>query len=333
MTKKIRTQSLKKEIRKKEYELFVCFSSFEERCLAIPSQICKESFKKVIVIHNRYGCDEVKENNESLKKMFDSNCVEIGVDLKNPLEFADLFSQELAKGMGRTKYNALIDITTFNHEFLMICMHLLSIRRNISDICCLYSSAEEYCPQSDLQEKWLSKGCKEIRPVLGYSGMLLPSQKNRLIIIVGYEYERALDVINMLEPNAITLIYGEAQKATTEKNKEANKYYMSTVKDLSYGYSDEKIETLSIPCNDPDKAAIILEKLYEEYQDENVIVIPMNNKLSTLAVVKSLDQNEDVQVCYAPAHVYNELNYSTPGNTCYIYDFKKKRRKNVRTLK
>ena len=47
----------------------------------------------------------------------------------------------------------------------------------------------------------------------------------------------------------------------------------------------------------------------------------MNNKLSTVGVVKSLLNNQAVQACYAPAVVYNEENYSQPGTDCYIYEF------------
>ena len=48
----------------------------------------------------------------------------------------------------------------------------------------------------------------------------------------------------------------------------------------------------------------------------------MNNKMSTVGVFLSKIKNDDVQVCYAPAVIYNEENYSEPGNDCYIFDLK-----------
>ncbi len=168
-------------------------------------------------------------------------------------------------------------------------------------------------------KKWLSRGCKNLHAVLGYSGMLFPSQKNRLIVIVGYEYHRATDIINLFEPNALTLVYGSPQNSTTEKNKDANKLYVELVQNMSFEYSD--VECKEIPCDNPDQTAKILEQIYESHCTENLIIIPMNNKLSTVGVVKSLLSNHAVQACYAPAIVYNEENYSLPGSDCYIYEF------------
>ena len=48
----------------------------------------------------------------------------------------------------------------------------------------------------------------------------------------------------------------------------------------------------------------------------------MNNKITTLGLFISLIHNEDVQVSYAPAIVYNEQNYSIPGTDCFICELK-----------
>lgn len=48
----------------------------------------------------------------------------------------------------------------------------------------------------------------------------------------------------------------------------------------------------------------------------------MNNKMSTVGVALAAMQNENVQICYAPAVIYNESNYSLPGKDCYIFDYK-----------
>ena len=66
-------------------------------------------------------------------------------------------------------------------------------------------------------EKWLSKGVKEIRSVLGFPGEILPSRKNHLIVLTGYEYERAKTIIDILQPYSLALGFGEASNVNADK--------------------------------------------------------------------------------------------------------------------
>ena len=214
----------------------------------------------------------------------------------------------------------MIDITTFTHENLLIFLKILQQDKKIKKIQCIYLNAAEYCPEANLEKKWLSRGCGEIHSVLGYSGMILPSRKLHLIVIVGYEYSRAFEMISMLEPNSITLIYGSSNSSLTEKDKEANQVFNSLVQQMTFEFSN--VESIQVPCNDPQSVATALQHLYAEHSDDNVMVVPMNNKVSTVGVYLSLPGNDDVQICYAPAVVYNESNYSVPGKDCYLFDIK-----------
>ena len=302
-----------------EYDVFICSSSFESRSLLVAQKIRRKKLNKILILENKHGGEKLKENTNSLLKFFPSKGKILPVNFDDPLGIADKLSIEIGRGFAGRKISVLLDITTFTHETLMICMKILSLKKNISRVTCVYVNAEDYCPGVEPEKKWLSRGCKELHSVLGYSGMLLPSQKDRLIVIVGYEHHRATDVILSYEPNGLTLVYGTADNATTEKNKDANKLFYELVQDMSFEYSD--VESITIPCDDPDATADILCDLYEKHPDENLIIIPMNNKLSTIGVVKSLLRSQEVQACYAPAIVYNEENYSSPGNNCYIYDY------------
>lgn len=302
-----------------EYDVFICCSSFESRCMSVPQKVRRKKYKKVLILKNKNGGNSIQENAAVLEKYFPSTAKVLDMDFEDPLSIADTISSELGKGFASKKIKVLLDISTFTHEALMICLRILSLKKNIASITCTYINASDYCPDLPTDKKWLSRGCNNLHSILGYSGLLLPSQKNRLIVIVGYEYHRAADIISSFEPNTLTLVYGSPENATTEKNKDANKMYVELVQDMSFEYSD--VECKEIPCNDPDQTAAILEQIYENHRDENLIIIPMNNKLSTLGVIKSLLNNQEVQACYAPAVVYNEDNYSSPGNDCYIYEF------------
>lgn len=319
MIKKIKLRNLNSSIEDR-FDVLICCSSFEERCLSIPNKLKRKKFKKVIIIENKNGSTLIKKHSGILEELFSNKSQLVSVDFDSPIEVADNISKELNQ-IGRTgKVNVLIDITTFTHETLMICIQLLRLNKKVDHVTCAYANAEQYCSNCEIRKKWLSQGCTDVRSVLGYSGMLLPSQKDHLIVIVGYEYTRAFDVISSLEPNSISLVYGSSDNALTEKDKDANTIYHKLVQDMTFEYSN--VESIDIPCDSPDDINEILQEIYERHAGKNIIVVPMNSKMSTLGVALSLFENYDVQACYAPAVIYNESNYSIPGDYCYIYNLK-----------
>lgn len=163
-----------------DYDLFICSSSFEQRCLVAPQKLARKHFARVIVIENKYGSESIHQNSDLLLKMFGKKAQLLSIDYSNPLEIAD-----------------------------------------------------------------------------------------KLLLEINFP----------------------------------------------------SVECIAIPCDDPDEASIMLCELYKSHEEENLIVIPMNNKLSTIAVAKSIMTMDHVQACYAPAVVYNESNYSAPGTTCYIFEY------------
>lgn len=315
--KKARLHNLNSNITE-EYKVFICSASFESRCLAIPQKLKKQKFEKVIVLENSEGSNTIKENGDAIFGTYPGITRIIEVPFSDSLVVADLLAKELKTIKNRD--SVLIDITTFTHENLLIFLKILQQDKKIKKIQCIYLNAAEYCPEANLEKKWLSRGCGEIHSVLGYSGMILPSRKLHLIVIVGYEYSRAFEMISMLEPNSITLIYGSSNSSLTEKDKEANQVFNSLVQQMTFEFSN--VESIQVPCNDPQSVATALQHLYAEHSDDNVMVVPMNNKVSTVGVYLSLPGNDDVQICYAPAVVYNESNYSVPGKDCYLFDIK-----------
>ena len=58
----------------------------------------------------------------------------------------------------------------------------------------------------------------------------------------------------------------------------------------------------------------------QKHKDYNVIVSPMNNKISTLSSALSAFDNEEIQLAIAIPAIYNFENYSTPGTDCYIVE-------------
>src|SRR5208337_3388367 len=181
-----------------------------------------------------------------------------------------------------------------------------------------YANASEYSVGDDIRHKWLSRGIGEVRSVLGYPGNIVLSRKTHLMLIVGYEHERAAGLIDSIEPNSIALGYGRSGSATTEKNKDANEHYMNLVKQMATSFSE--ISLFEIPCDDPQGTRDKLREQINKAGDVNILIAPMNNKLSTIGAAWAAFENRDVQICYARALSYNYGGYSMPGSHCYLLD-------------
>ena len=167
--------------------------------------------------------------------------------------------------------------------------------------------------------KWLSHGVKEIRTVLGFSGEILPILKTHLIIIVGYEYERAASIITNMEPFSLSLVFGESGSGTTpEKNWGAKDHFETLTKNMLPLFDPTKLFTLEIPCAEPIDAMMILKEHIEQFKNENIVIVPLNNKITTLSAGMLATENERIQICYAPALLYNYSDYSTVGDSVYL---------------
>lgn len=302
-----------------EYTVFICSASFEHRCLVLPDKVKKKKFEKVIIVANKNGADELKEKCKKLQEIYSSKSICLLFDLKESIVIANQIMREISLVKSSKKMSILLDISTFTHETLMILLKVLKDCKRIDSITCVYVNVAEYCPGVPLEKKWLSKGAEPIHPIMGYPGMITPSKKTHLIVIVGYEYSRAFSAISDVEPFSISLIYGSSSSATTEKDKDANSFFKNLVEEMAFEYSN--VQDYQIPCSDAEQVSKTLNDIYSEHIGENIIVIPMNNKISTLGVFLSVQNNENIQICYAPAVLYNERNYSSVGSDCYIYKF------------
>ena len=191
---------------------------------------------------------------------------------------------------------------------------------SLFNIVCVYSGAQSYNTlNKDKNLKWLSRGIKEVHPILGYSGNIDISKDIELLIISGYEYLRAIDIIEKLEPNKVTIYCTDSKNSTSENinESELSIYYSNIIKSKSTDYNID--EPIIINANDIyNSYEVIID--YIEKSKNNIIIAPLNNKITTIATGLVGIKKDNVQICYAPAIVYNVKDYSTPGEYCYIFN-------------
>lgn len=304
------------------YDLYICSSSFEDRCLSTAKHLGTDRIKQAFIVSNNDLEEFVVENKNKLLRIFGEKGLPIEIDSRDPLITADNFTHSLMQVIDRERVETiLLDVTTFTHESLLILLRLLQLKNPLARLTVIYSNASEYSVGDDVNHKWLSRGIGEIRTVLGYPGEVSPSQKNHLILIVGYEHERAAALIEAMEPNSISLGYGRSGSATTDKDKEANEHYMRLVKQMTTSFNT--LSEFEIPCNDPYGTRDEIVRQINKAGGMNILLSPMNNKLSTIGAALACFEKNNVQICYAQALQYNYINYSSPGEDCYVFEIGK----------
>ena len=301
----------------KHYDLVICCSSFEKRCLALASNINLDKVNKVLICRYEEPAQLSKDNCGELCRLIGNKGDVISLDKDAPLNIYDTLYEKI---LLESPNNILFDISTFTRETLLIILMLFKQEpfKNINvDLC--YVPADRYSMKSkeDL-EIWLSKGVSDVRSVLGYSGSFSSLKKTLLIVLVGFETDRADILISTFEADKIYLGHVPPEESFSEELSRINQKNFDRLVNFV-----GKCETFCFSCRDINLTTKVIEEIISENkEDYNIIISPMNNKLSTLAVASVAYDNPDVQVCYASTNQYNTDAYSFPGDSVVLLEYK-----------
>lgn len=292
-------------------EVFICCASFEQRCLSIAQKVDTSIIKRAIICSFDDNCPAVENNRKFLCEFFGAKGTVVTIKKDSPLDNYDKLYDVLKSLKG---YKTIIDISTFTREMFLICFQLfkqLEFNREQISICYNPSSVYSNITNSDdFDNMWLSKGVNEIRSILGFSGSPSAIKRNLLIVLVGFETERAQILIDSFEPAVLYL--GKAP-ADFSNSIELSKINDVNVSRLLAVYPDAfhfefSCVDLGFTIN---QISEIIERNKKQY---NIIISPMNNKVSTLAVASIAFKYPDIQICYASANMYNTSEYSSPSD-------------------
>lgn len=308
----------------KPIDVFIAFCSFEKRCLSVVKNLPLENVNASVVFVNN-DADAQSESLANLKefeKILGDKSKSVKVDLFDPIKLTDEMISVLTEiNKANLSSNLLVDITSFTHEALLIFLAVIKLIFKNAEIVYIYNNAATYASESEnLAERWLSRGIKCVRSVLGYAGDIKPSQDTVLIMMLGYEYERAWRVIDTVSPEELIITYNDSEGSTTQLNCDAGEKHAGLLKELAAYYENPKQYVVS--SNNPFKTAIQLEEIVNKIDEKkNIIIVPMNNKLSTVGAAIVAFKKPEIQLCYAPAEIYNTSAYSVEGDKFYIFSF------------
>ncbi len=290
-------------------DVFVCSASFEDRCRTIPGRIEKSQTKTALVCRNQDLIHVVGDNYTAIMDHFGGNGQAVELNTADPLIGADSLMSSIEKEVNSGANKFLIDITTFTHEAMLILLKIISlVVPKEADVVFCYNPALSYPGASQDEKGWLSKGIGEIRSVLGYSGLYQPERKSHLIVLVGMEGERAEKLIDAYEPNIVSLGKGLQESSISDTLHDVNNFYFKKLKSKY-----QNLNKFEFSCTNPLDAKDAILSQAELFPDHNVVVAPMNNKISTAGAALASMEMPQLQLCYAHANEYNVDKYSIPS--------------------
>jgi hypothetical protein len=303
-------------------DVFICTASFEARCTTIAAELSPR-IRTSFIIRNREVAGESEENYSVLKNTLGEKIHEITVSLNSATETADQFKKHIIEGLQQLRGGTtFVDITTFTHEQLLIFLALLKLHPPKGRVFLGYTGAGEYSTNTNDVNVWLSRGVKTLRSVLGYPGRLAPTKKLHLMILVGFESERAQALIEIMEPAKLSLGVGRKEQSVSAAHYARNKKFYEKLEAFVSRQTQIQatVDKFDFSCIDPSEAKDDVLLHVKQYTDFNTVICPMNTKLSTVGAGLAALEEDNLQVVYAQAEEYNQAGYSTPGATATIFE-------------
>lgn len=314
MTKPVLVQSPKDLTIDFSKSIFWTCASFEKR-LQNASMLFEKKFQDACVFYNKEFKSVTQESLElTLHSRLSDRIKGVEISISEPIVTGDIFLDLLLEyGNSIVNYeNIVIDISTFTREHLLIILKIVSYL-NITNIIFLYIAANH------LSTSWLTRGYSSVRSVLGYSGDYHFSDKTHLILMMGFEKERAITIIEEYQPDLISIGIG--------KNGDALDLYKRNINyahELAAVYGSA-VDLFQFSLDDANNCSFDIEEQYHKIKEQqegavNTIISPLNNKISTIGCGLFLLRNDDVQACYAEAISYNFSDYSKDYSKLYRFN-------------
>jgi hypothetical protein len=290
--------------------------SFEARSIEIPLQFKGYRWSSFLCFHSKSKSQLAESQLGKLTSLTSDSMPHYAIlDISEPLEVARAlklgFSEFLVRASGQ---RAIIDITSFRREELLMLYAL--IRSVDADATTQWELV--YLGAQGMGD-WLSGKVTNVRSVYGFPGEMWPSKKTRLVLLMGFEVERARSIFEVYEPATVFIGTGKKSESISEELHKRNMECLNTVL-LDIGGAS--VKHFEFSARDPAQLVHDLEKEVPIDPLSNTVIAPLNTKLSTLGVGLYALKHPEYQVCYASVDSYNEDEFSKPSDTMYSIPIK-----------
>ena len=143
-----------KQLQHEEFAFMTC-ASFEERVFSVPQCFANALIKKSYVFATN-ATDKIVENCATLQQLLGKNALVKNITKNDPFSYIRCFNEAISETIFEGCRNLYIDITTFNHEMLLILLKAIDKKKELfTSIKFLYNGAKEYSIGDKSENKWL----------------------------------------------------------------------------------------------------------------------------------------------------------------------------------
>ncbi len=295
----------------KEIDIFICCASFEKRSLSIALALDPNAIGVSIVGQVQEFEDLSNENYILIQQALGEKLIHTRFSSVSPLVSADALSDGLQNANLNNANVVVADITTFTREMLLMLLKLLwnwKGQDQSKQLIFVYNPADE------MNYEWLSKRLIKLRSVVGYSGLLGSAKPLHAVVLAGFEIDRARDTLDILEPDLISIGVGRKEDSMNPTFFERNSNFVAEL--VSYYGASVKEFTFSLA--DPARTKFDIATQLDRFNEYGTVIVPLNNKISTLGAGLLALEKEDVQICYSQMAIYNSDSYSAPSDKCIL---------------
>ena len=304
-------------------DLFICCISFEERCINGVNHL-SESYtaRRALIIrylakneagkrkkHQGIICDKLShhiESKQSVEPKF--------FDKYNPYSFW-YFLEDCFKKFDSIE-RITIDITTFTKSYLLSLLRFLRKRYPKAILRILYTKG--IYPKNES----LTWGVKDITILPHFGGSRLDKKNNILVLLLGYEDDRAYGIWEFIDPLKTVAIITDpptylGAERPAKKFNEAILGHPETIKD-------------KVSAMDPLETKNKLSELYnnKEYEDLSFFIAPLGTKMQVVGVYLFFEEEIEfnigvprAQIVYAYPAKYNEKKYTLKYEKKQVWEF------------
>jgi hypothetical protein len=220
--------------------------------------------------------------------------------IENPLKIIIEIDKILRDScVAKGKLRITLDATTFPRGELFTLLYYLRHLSFLDSLRILYVSPQSY-------GDWLSEGYTYPIVPTFFEGPRNLEKRRALLLLTGFEYDRAVGLIDDFEPSAV--IIGKPKPGTSDKFLDTSEMLVEKLK------KTRKIESkiYEVPANDPFSCKKCLEKIMREHsQTYDFLVSALGTKLEAIGTYLAYEQAQKFRVVYPLPLIYNVVNYSS----------------------
>ncbi len=291
-------------------DFVITCASFEDRCLSVSFALPEHRIESVAIFFIEEFTDYSYKNRSKLSAHFRGKGREIPLSYNNPRSAADSIFETITSEGAKNK-NILVDISTFTRESLLILIKALYDNKQHYKNCQLVYTCATHTSEN------LSYDLVEIRTVMGFLGEMKPTKPLHLVILAGFEYERARQVIDAYEPDYISIGYGSDTESISS---DLHKLNIKFKEKLISIYTSDVVSQFPHSLIDPYRTALQLAEIVNERSECNTVIVPLNTKISTVGAGLLAIKQPEIQICYTQMAKYNVENYSQASNEFYVFN-------------